>query len=275
MTAFAAVPGSRRLTVSRDAGRRARRIRALAGASDWRRERLDRIGTGIVAVAGTARLRSADPWPWPERSPAAVLDGPGLPGLDLLAAAAPRQRGRRRLSLLATSGAASGELMVVKLGERGDGLETEATALTLLTADPLPGIATPSVVAAGHLSNDDAVAFVVTTALGLERQRPAIDEPLPNFAADLATRLAAMPKPHGTDDEFVPVHGDLAPWNLRRTSRGLALFDWEAAGWGPPGSDLEHYREACATLRRRRRDRSAIGARSERDQSVITDDGVR
>jgi hypothetical protein len=256
VTGFGAVPGSRRLTVAADAGRAARRVRALAGASDWRRELLDRIGTGLVALVGTRPLRPTDPWPWPTRTPAAVLDGLGLPGLVLLAAAAPRQPERHRLSLLASAGS---EFLVVKLGERGDGIETEAAALALLTADPLPGIATPRVVAAGHLSNDPAVAFVATTALGVERQRPAVDEPLPNFERDLAPRLAGLPRPPGAVHDVVPVHGDLAPWNLRRTSRGLALFDWEAAGWGPPGSDLDHYRAACATLRHRRR-RAAVRA---------------
>jgi thiamine kinase-like enzyme len=51
----------------------------------------------------------------------------------------------------------------------------------------------------------------------------------------------------------VPTHGDLAPWNLRRSPYGLALFDWEAAGWRPPGHDVDHYRRACAELRPRAR----------------------
>jgi thiamine kinase-like enzyme len=46
------------------------------------------------------------------------------------------------------------------------------------------------------------------------------------------------------------VHGDLTPWNLRRTPRGLVLFDWESTGWGEPGSDLALYRRSCDEVRR-------------------------
>jgi thiamine kinase-like enzyme len=98
------------------------------------------------------------------------------------------------------------------------------------------------------------MACLATTALGLDGQRPAIGETLRSFQADLGDRLQSLPRrPGELGDELVPVHGDLAPWNLRRTSRGLALFDWEAAGWGHSGADLAHYRGVCEGLRRRRR----------------------
>jgi hypothetical protein len=39
-----------------------------------------------------------------------------------------------------------------------------------------------------------------------------------------------------------PVHGDFAPWNVLRTSRGWALVDWEDADeTGPAFYDLFHY----------------------------------
>ena len=118
--------------------------------------------------------------------------------------------------------------------------------MALLTDRPLPGIATPKVLATGSIDVD--VAFLATDALGLDRQRPAIDEPLRSFERDLAERFASLPRPAGVALDAVPVHGDLTPWNLRRTGRGLALFDWEAAGWGAAGSDLDEYRRACSEL---------------------------
>lgn len=259
---FGAVPLSRRLTVQRQARRRARGVRLLAGTADWRREIVDRLGAAAVVVAGPARLRPVRAWTWPSLTPTDLVDAlhialPDLAPLHLLAAAAPRQPGRERVSILGELG---GSTVVVKLGAVDDGVENEAGALTLLTRDPLPGIATPAVIASGRI--DDALAFLVTDAVGLGGQRPAIGEPLRTFESDLAGRLGALPKPPGTAAAHVPVHGDLAPWNLRRTSRGLALFDWEAAGWGPPGSDLEHYRSTCDQLRRplgRRRTREQMG----------------
>ena len=45
------------------------------------------------------------------------------------------------------------------------------------------------------------------------------------------------------------MHGDFAPWNLRRLRDGsLALIDWEDAGFGPPGADEVFYRATSAAL---------------------------
>ncbi len=240
---FVRYPFSARLTVNARAGRSGRAIRMLGGTSDWRRSALDRVGSTVIGLTGTHRLPPTTPWPWPDCQPGDLVDAlhEALPGLTIVAAAAPRQSGRRRLSVLARS---QGRDVVVKLGRTNDGLETETQVLRLLSDTALPGIATPHVLAAGVLELVDPVAFIATGALGLHRQRPALDEPLRTFEADLGERLQSLERPVGTAADAVPTHGDLAPWNLRRTSRGLALFDWESAGWGPPGSDLAHYRRA-------------------------------
>jgi hypothetical protein len=247
---FVRSPLSRRFTLARGAGRRARRVRLLAGTSDRRRDLLDRFGSAAVAIAGTGPWPTTSAWPWPAHRPDELRDllHGALPGLDLVAAVAPRQPGRARLSVLATRHGAD---VVIKLGRPDDGIETEAAVLRMLEEDPLPSIATPSVVTAGHLDDDERIAYLATSALGLDGQRPAVDEPLYTFEADLAARLHALPRGPDSHPDDIPTHGDLAPWNLRRTGRGLALFDWEAAGWRPPGSDLAHYRSTCNELRRR------------------------
>lgn len=153
----------------------------------------------------------------------------------------------------------SGNLVVLKFSADDGTLDAEVAALRALAVDPLPAIATPRLLAAGSLAGPDGepIAYVAATALGITSQRPALDAPLYTFESDLAARLGSLPRPDATPDDWVPVHGDLAPWNLRRTARGLALFDWEAAGWGPPGTDLAHYRRTCDEVRpwwRRRRE---------------------
>lgn len=248
------VPFTRRLLLHPDSGRSGSAIRALAGASDWRRGLLDRFGSALVAVAGTTPLISAPlpAWPamtWEELDDELVA---ALPGLRLIGAVAPRQPHRARLSLL---GRRAGNLIVVKLGSNDGELERERQALELISRDPLPGIATPEPLAAGTIRQaDTSLGYVVTTALALRRQSAAIDEPLRTFENDLAHRLAQLPRPNEpgaqSDAGLVPVHGDLTPWNLRRTPRGLALFDWESAGWGTPGSDLAGYVLACDQVRR-------------------------
>ena len=212
----------------------------------------------MVGLAGSRHLPAAERWAWPDCTCDELIAAlhNDLPGLRLLGAAIPRQPGRRRLSLL---GRAAGTLTVIKLGEdANDGsLRTEASALELLRANPLPGIATPHVLASGFLRGlpqrpdglREVVEFVATTSIAIGSQRAAIDAPLLTFADDLALRLASLPKLASTPDGAVPVHGDLTPWNLRRTPRGLALFDWESAGWGVPGSDLATYRRSCDEIR--------------------------
>jgi hypothetical protein len=253
---FVRYPLSARFTMSAGAGRRARHIRALAGTSDWRRDVLDRVGSMAVAAAGTRSWPSTQAWAWPECPPGALVEAlrDHVPGVVILAAARPRQVGRQRLSLLARRGDRD---LVVKLGPPNEGIETEADVLRLLADDQLPGIATPRVLASGVIDLDGPVAFHATEPLGLRRQRPAIDEPLRTFEADLGARLQSLRRPGGAPSGAVPTHGDLTPWNLRRTGRGLALFDWESAGWGPPDSDLAQYRRTSAELRARRRRRAS------------------
>jgi len=241
------VPLSPRLVLRAGADRSARRVRVLAGTSDWRRNVLETLGAGAVLIAGTRPWPTSIGWRWPGidvRDIEQRLQA-SLPGIGIDAAAMPRQIDRARLSLLCHQ-ARPERTIIVKLAAVDDGLEHEAMALSLLTDRPLPGIATPKVVATGLLG--DGIAFLATDALGLDRQRPALDESLHSFERDLGDRLALLPRPADAPDDSVPVHGDLAPWNLRRTGRGLALFDWETAGWGAPGSDLAHYRQSCAQL---------------------------
>lgn len=260
-------PGSPRLLIARDAGRAGRHIRSLAGSSSWHRDLVDRVGALAVLTAGPTRLPAAAGWSWPEIGCAELTERlrSDLPGLRLLGAVIPRQPGRERLSLL---GRSAGTLAIIKLGVDGaespDGsLEAEAAALSLLEADPLPGISTPRLIAHGVVADTD-VEFIATTSVAVGAQRAAIDAPLRTFEADLGSRLSRLARPADTPTAAVPIHGDLTPWNLRRTRRGLALFDWESAGWGPPGTDLATYRIACDEVRpfwRRRPD-----LRQQRDE---------
>lgn len=247
------VPGVPRVVLRADGGRRARLTRTLTGASDWRRGLIDALAFSRVAVVGPGSLPDAEDWGWPAMGADEVRHALRVhfPALRVLGAVLPRQTGRRRLSLLCH---AAGSPMVVKLGTDDAAARTEHRALELLTADPLPGIATPRPLGVGLLESPDdgpPIAFIATTALGLRTQRPAIDAQLRTFESDLATRLNSLPAPDKPVAGSIPVHGDLTPWNLRWTSRGLALFDWEAVGWGAPGSDLERYRQASDEIRPR------------------------
>ena len=255
------VPGSRRMVVAPDSRRSARHLRSLAASSDWRRDLVDRAGMTALGLLGAQALPVAPPLDWPRLSYDELAGAlrSVLPGLHPIGLVSPRQSGRRRLSMLARL---TGNAVVIKLGDGDDRLEREAEALDLLAAHPLPGIATPAPIAVGRLLLPGAAessTYLVTTSVSLGRQRPAIDAPLRTFERDLAIRLSSLPRPSSDvarrvaladgASELVPVHGDLTPWNLRRTSHGLALFDWESAGWGAAGSDVATYRHACDSVR--------------------------
>ncbi|NND74101.1 MAG: phosphotransferase [Ilumatobacter sp.] len=221
----------------------------MTGASDWRRDVVDRVGGLLVATLGT-RPWAAGGWRWPAASVDQLAEAlrDAMPGLRIIGAVVPRQANRERLSLL---GRYAGNPVVVKLGSDGaaTSLATEGRVLSLLTDRPLPGIETPAVVAHDTIDLGGVPCeFLATSAVGLGAQRAALDAPLRTFERDLTERLAPLAPPGRAPDD-VAVHGDLTPWNLRRTRRGLALFDWESAGWGHAGSDLTHYRAACDAVR--------------------------
>jgi glycosyltransferase involved in cell wall biosynthesis/thiamine kinase-like enzyme len=90
-------------------------------------------------------------------------------------------------------------------------------------------------------------------------------EPLPQFhrpaewdperirqvAADVSRVLERwFERPSNIPSHWIPMHGDLVPWNLREDERGqLWLLDWEDAGWGPPLADLFRFIVAYHSLR--------------------------
>ena len=248
------IPGSRRLLVKATSTRSTSRLaRTLSGTSDWRRDLVDRAGFAAMLAVGPARLSPAAQLDWPATGFAEIEEiiRRDLPGLNLFGIAIPRQTGRERLSAL---GRITGNLAVLKLGGADPALKREYDVLELLAREPMPGITTPTPLAYGEVViATQPVTYLLTTAVSLLHQRVAMDEPLLTFERDLAQRLSSLPRPEGSigsGNDLVPVHGDLTPWNLRRTPRGLALFDWESAGWGERGSDLVRYRAACVEVRR-------------------------
>lgn len=61
--------------------------------------------------------------------------------------------------------------------------------------------------------------------------------------------LGDVERDDGVPPHWVPMHGDFAPWNVRRLSDGrVAVLDWENLAWAPPNADSVYYRMTAAAL---------------------------
>lgn len=93
------------------------------------------------------------------------------------------------------------------------------------------------------------IRVAVMTVLLHGSHRPVARPPLADVVADVQRALQHLPRPADAPGDWVPMHGDLSPWNLRADSAGrVVLFDWEEAGFGPPGADEVYYTAASAAL---------------------------
>jgi aminoglycoside phosphotransferase (APT) family kinase protein len=78
--------------------------------------------------------------------------------------------------------------------------------------------------------------------------------PLDEIVAWLHDALAPAlaPRTDSAPDHWQPMHGDFAPWNLRRYAAGpLALVDFEEVAYAPPHADVTYWHAARAALRNR------------------------
>lgn len=70
---------------------------------------------------------------------------------------------------------------------------------------------------------------------------------------DVATAVSqvlesAWTRPSDVPVEWLPMHGDFTPWNLRSSGESLLLYDWERATWAPPGADIVWWDSAIEVL---------------------------
>lgn len=96
----------------------------------------------------------------------------------------------------------------------------------------------------------DGWSYLVTSPLPPGRHRMLRPAPVPETADEIAWALSGLARPEGVPTHWRPMHGDLTPWNLRATSQGTWLIDWETAGWGPHHADEVLYRAVAAGLGR-------------------------
>lgn len=216
-----------------------------------------RPAAALAHAVAAAAVRAAGPAVLP--GPAEAWRPPLAPGhwqallgdlrrqvhrFDTVAVLERRQPARAGLALLLLDGGRPRAF--VKLRPRpAAGLAREADALRRVAAAAPRAFTAPALLDWGTAG---AWGWLAVTALAGPHRVPRAPR-LHDVAADVRRALAGLPRPAGAAPHWTPMHGDLTPWNLRRAARGaLLLYDWERAGWGPPGADAVLYRVAEAAL---------------------------
>jgi hypothetical protein len=210
---------------------------------------LQRIASWGVTIFGpwvlpgrSTRFETADREMWAEMERRwRELVGP----FDDFAIVARRQSGRAGFSLLLINGEVPVGFVRVRPGldQTSDG---EAAALRILGGPRALSFQVPEVLGAGRVAD---WAYLVSSPLTGAPHRAPRNPPIATVLDEMQRALAAMPRPPGTPEGWVPIHGDLTPWNLRLTADGdLVLLDWEQVRWGPEGADELLYQAAEVAL---------------------------
>lgn len=149
-----------------------------------------------------------------------------------------RPQGRDGVTLfLIRDGAPLGFVKLRRSPARG--IDTERQVLELLARNRPRRFRAPEALAHGEC---DGWSYLVVSSIadGLHRVPGRFDfQGLQDEMSSILSR--GLTRPADLPAHWVPIHGDLTPWNLRRTRGGLILLDWEETSWGPAGADLAWY----------------------------------
>jgi len=136
----------------------------------------------------------------------------------------------------------------VRQGEPGV-LDREAGAIGLMWRSQPESFSAPEPLGRERTAD---LEWFATAALPAGLHRPASDPPLAEITREIGRAFADWPRPDGMPPHWEPMHGDLAPWNLRDVASGRpVLLDWEDVGWGPPRADWLFFRVVEQALRGR------------------------
>ncbi|MBA2529684.1 MAG: aminoglycoside phosphotransferase family protein [Euzebyales bacterium] len=141
-----------------------------------------------------------------------------------------------------------GPVGFVRVGQGGRRtLEAEERALSAVSNAAIRSFTVPGPLGVGSVAEWD---WLATTALPGGLHQPARHPPIAEITVELQQALAGALPDVERPPHWVPMHGDLAPWNLRRIrGRRLALLDWQDATWGPPHADAVYWAATTAALR--------------------------
>ena len=130
----------------------------------------------------------------------------------------------------------------------GDSLAHEARVLTLLSESRPRSFWFPGVLGRGEAGD---WSFLVTRPLPRRLHRMAAEPGLATIADEIHVGLSRLGRSAAAPRHWRPMHGELAPWTLRKGPEGeLVLTDWERVRQAPPGADEAFYKAAMAAVTR-------------------------
>jgi hypothetical protein len=155
------------------------------------------------------------------------------------------QAERTGLTLLLCAGRSSA---LVRVRQDPGSLTLEREISTAAEAARPAAFRVPRLLGAGEV---DGWSWVGYELIARRPHRP-VRRTVPGLTDQISALVeSVVPRPAGVPPHWRGSHGDLTPWNLRRSHTGTWLIDWEDACWAPPGADEVYFRATAAALGRR------------------------
>lgn len=156
-----------------------------------------------------------------------------------------RPDGRQGLLMVLLDGDRSVGFVKVR-GDDTAGLLREEAALLLAERADRGSFVTPRVLGSSTIAN---WRYLVLSPMPPQMHRMLRHTPDPAVFEDIAVLLGGLEKPSHVPSGWEPMHGDFAPWNLRRIGEARPwLTDWEEADWGPPDADRVYYEASARAI---------------------------
>lgn len=246
-------PGWHHIMVPQSSTEAALAAMAIYTGSKRRSLLFQRLASSLVSVFGPKAL-PGKVVRWQPPLEEAVWDGllaewtRELQAFDALAVYLRRQTSREGFSVLLIDGSDAVAFVKLQPGSSDD-LSGEYRAQEQIHASQPRSFRVPAPRFVGELGG---WAYLAMDPLPARIHTPAMDAPLDLVLRDIQRGIELDARPATVPPHWVPMHGDLTPWNLRKSGDDRYLLDWERVGWGPPGADEALFRVAIAALRHRR-----------------------
>ena len=230
----------------------ARAALVLYSPCRWKGVLVRRVAWHLIGLVGPGALPGrARPWKQPlsqdDWHELMAAWAQAVPEPEQIAIYQRRQRSRSGFGVLLIRGGNPSAFVKIRRGLEASALENEFHFLTVAEHARPRTFATPTPLAFGK---EGEWQYLVTSSLPVNLHHMPRRPPILDIVREIAAVFQSIPRPSAVPAHWVPMHGDFTPWNLREgRSRRLHLFDWEEAGWGPPGADSVLYEAVVSALR--------------------------